>query len=56
MYKKAAANILLRPNTFRDVWDDQELEPWILRDGMCQDMLAQLNKADTKTQQRRSES
>ena len=47
--KKAAANILLRPDTFRDVWDDQELETWDLLDGMCKEMLVGLQNRETQT-------
>lgn len=48
--KHVGGNILRKPDTFRDTWDDVELETFAKLDELCAVMLTNLRKADSSSQ------
>ena len=45
--KQVGGNILRKPDTFRDTWEEVELETFDQLDRMCAEMLLNLRQAET---------
>lgn len=48
--KHVGGNILRKPDSFRDTWDDVELETFALLDELCAEMLSDLRQLDGSSQ------